>query len=233
MNRILLIAALLIALVFTASADRRREMMARNASASTSIAYRSHETNIWSANNFTISKPAGTATGDILVFLICTDTAAAWTNSTAWTLQETNANAGAGFLSYTRVVDGSEGASFTVNFDAVESGGAILLAYSGASALDTDGVETGAPGAGTPHVTAAITPSVNNCMLIGCIYIDPTGDPTYTEVSGFPLKGYVLRSSSGTIAVAEKLQTTATSEGVQITENVGGTWGEYTLSLKP
>lgn len=232
MNRILLILALLVACVFTASADRRRLMMARNAAA-TSIAYRSLETNIWSANNFTINKPVGTATGDILVFFICTDTAAAWTNATAWTLQETNSNAGAGFLAFTRVVDGSEGASFSVNFDAVESGGAILLAYSGASAFDTDGAETGAPGIGVAHTTAAITPSVNNCMLIGAIYIDPAGDPTYTEVSGFPLKGYVLRSTSGTIAVAEKLQTTATSEGVQIIESVGGTWGEYTLSLKP
>lgn len=220
-------------LVYTANADRRRLMTVRNVSEPAFIAYRSHETNIWSANNFTINKPAGTAVGDVLVFLICTDTPGAWTNSSIWTLQETNANAGAGFLAYTRVVDGSEGSSFTVNFDGIESGGAVLLAYSGASAFDTDGVETGAPGAGSPHTTAVITPSVNNCMLIGCIYIDPSSDPAYTEVSGFPLKATVLRSSSGTIAVAEKLQTTATSEGVQITESVGGTWGEYTLSLKP
>lgn len=231
MMRILILIAAITSIVLTATADRRGLFQASNAPAP--VAYRSHETNIWSANNFTINKPAGTTTGDILVFYVVTDTAAAWTNASAWTLQETNSNAGASFLALTRVVDGSEGSTFNVNFDAVESGAAILVCYSGASAFDTDAVETGAPGSGVAHTTALITPSVNDSMLIGCIYIDPLDVVAFTEVSGYTLRASTGRAGNAALAIADKLQTTATSEGPQIIENVGGTWGEYTLSLKP
>lgn len=231
MKRLLFISALLLGVVYFATADRRGLFSASTAPAP--VAYRSHETNIWSANNFTISKPAGTTTGDILVFYVVTDTAAAWTNAAAWTLQETNSNAGASFLALTRVVDGSEGSTFTVNFDAVESGAAILVCYSGASAFDLDAVETGAPGAGVAHTTALLTPSVNNCMLIGCIYIDPLDVVAFTQASGYTLRASTGRAGNAALAIADKLQTTATSEGAQIIEDVGGTWGEYTLSLKP
>lgn len=235
MKRILIISALLLAVVLTATADRRRLLVARNASAPSGIAFVASTTNEINGSSVTMTVPAGTVAGGVLLFFCATDSVID-VNSlpSGFALVESNALASAGFAAAYKYTDGTEGSSIIFGFASTELGAGTLLFYSGvnASPFEADAVEEAAPGAGVAHTTAAITPSQNNSMLVGVIYIDPAASQTFTEVSGFPIRAQCYRAGNGSICVADRQQTTATSEGVQIIESAGGSWGEYTLVLK-
>lgn len=238
MRRILIISALLMAVAFSLTAQDRRGLLLKQGSSTPSgIAFVASTTNeIAAAASVSMTVPSGTVAGGVLLFFCATDSVNDLNSlPSGFTLVESNALASAGFSAAYKYTDGTEGSSLNFGFSATELGAAVLLFYSGvnASPFEADAVEEAAPGAGVAHTTAAITPSQNNSMLVGVIYIDPAASQTFTEVSGFPIRAQCYRAANGSLCVAEKLQTTATSQGVQITESVGGSWGEYTLVLKP
>jgi hypothetical protein len=202
------------------------------------ISYRSQsDETSFSATSIDIDKPASTASGDLLIFFITTDTDHTITYPDGFTQIEHSTLTSSGFSVAWKLAGGSEPSSYTFGFSgATEIGVASLLSYSGVdqnSPIDLDAIESGAPGAGSPHTTAPVTPSQDNSMIVGAIFIDPIGTPSFTEVPGFPLRVSLVGTNEAGLGVAEKLQTTATNEGVQITEDIGGTWGEYTVVLKP
>ncbi len=199
------------------------------------IQFRSFTTNATSASTaLVIDMPAGIVSGDCLTLFIATDSDS-FLNAldTGWTVRETNSLASAGFWVVQKVSDGTEGVTETFGFAANENAAAICVAHKNSNPttpFDGDVIGTGvAPN----HITPAITPSVNSSMLLGCIFIDPVGDVVYTEVPGYTLLATCNRGANGSLAVAQRLQTTATAEGVEITSNSGATFGEYTTSIKP
>lgn len=198
------------------------------------ITFVSYSTNAFNATSTTLDLPAGTQEGDFLLFLTATDSANFVTNTPAgtWSLIESNTLASAGFAAYWKVADGGEDPTQTFTFQFSEIGASMLLAFRHANAsspFDTDSVSTQNA---TALTTPSITPSANNSMLIGVVWIDPAGSPVFSEVSGFPLRGTAVAAASGAIAVATRLQTTAANEGVQITTDTGATYGIYTISIK-
>lgn len=240
MNKKLFVTVCLIAVCFSAQAQKqqRRALMANQSVASSSgIAFVASTTNeIAAAASVSMTVPSGTVAGGVLLFFCATDSVID-VNSlpSGFALVESNALASAGFAAAYKYTDGTEGSSLNFGFSATEIGAAVLLFYSGvnASPFEADAVEEAAPGAGVAHTTASITPSQNNSRLVGVIYIDPAASQTFTEVSGFPIRAQCYRAGNGSICVADRQQTTATGEGVQIIESAGGSWGEYTLVLKP
>jgi hypothetical protein len=197
------------------------------------IAFVSYSTNSFSSTSTTLDLPAGTQAGDFLLFLTATDSANSVTNTPAgYTLSESNQLALAGFAAFWKVADGGEDPTQTFDFSATEAGSSMLLCFRNANAsspFDTDSVNSQTA---TSLTTPAITPSANNSMLIGVVWNDPSAAPVFTEVSGFPLLGTAVRNANGAIAVATRLQTTATSEGVQITTDTSAGYGIYTISIK-
>lgn len=234
MKRILLISALLLAVIFTVSADRRRMLMTGNVAAAGGISFRSFTTNFSGASTvLTVDMPAGIVSGDVITSFIVTDSVSFLnTLDVGWTVLETNELASAGFWVIQKVSDGTEGATETHGFSASEVQSVITVVHSGANAspFDSDAIGTGV---GASHVTPSVTPSANNSMILGCIFIDPASAVTYTQVTGYTLLATCDRGANGSLALAQKLQTTATAEGVSIDENLVSTFGEYTMSIKP
>ncbi len=203
-----------------------------NSLASGGIAFKSFSTNSFSATSFTIDKPANAAVGDIVVVPVCTDNVHTVNSLPAGFIEITNNTLGAsGFGVYYKVIDGGEDPTFTFGFSASEGGTAmaILVGNVNASPIDQQGAETGAS---SPHTTAALTPNQPNSMLLGIIYIDPTSTPVISAGTSTFI-GESTAGILGALGAAYVIQTTATSQGVSIAENIGGTWGEYTLVIKP
>jgi hypothetical protein len=236
MIRILLISGLLIALVFTASADRRRLMMASHTGGSSALGSISYSTNTFSATSSTIPFPSGIAAGGVLLLTVVADTDLNGTNtSVAMTLIASNTLGQAGLNMFARVTDGSESGSLTVSFGGTESGVAVLSFWPGVTTNLADGIQTSSssPGAGVAMTSASHTPSVDNCYVVSGFYRDPTGVPSFTNVSPYIFLGDATRSANAAIGITYVLQTTATAQTQQLIASEGSSWGTFSLSLKP
>lgn len=143
-----------------------------------------------SNGSFSVNKPAGAASGDLLVALHNEDvfgTDAAMTAPAGWTQQgATYSGSGSarGKIWY-RVVDGSEGASFSFGQDDTSS--LIMLCVTGQDATTPFNVSaTWSQGgsAQTDHIAPSITPSANDCLLV-CLFASTfnSGVPAYTPAS--------------------------------------------------
>ena len=187
----------------------------------------------FSATEIVLDAPAGLASGDVLLFFICTDSDHTISYPDGFTQEEHSTLTASGFSAAWKLAGGSEPANYTFGFSgATEVGVAALLAYSGVSAtpFDLDGI---ASVSGNPSTTAAITPSNNDSMLVGAIFIDPIGTPSITEATGYTLRSALTRNNNAALGIADKLQTSATNEGVQIGQDTGTSVGGYTLALAP
>ncbi len=215
--------------------DRRTLLISKKGSSGgvPSIDFRSFSTNNYNGTTATFDTPAGTVAGDLLLASLCSDSAHnVTTPPTGWTQLTNNTVAQSGYSSYWKIADGTEGSTITFTFDASESGAGIMANYTNAVSVDLAGLSSDAPGAGVAHTTAAILPSVNNCMLAAILYCDPTASPTFTAVSGYTLRATAVRTAAGVLALVDKRQGTRTSEGLQVIEDAGGTWGGHTIALR-
>ena len=191
------------------------------------------ESGAFSATSRSPATPTSCATNDILVYFLVTNNDHTISDyaTNGFTEREKSVLASTGFSVATRLHDGAS-SSYTFTFNgATEVGLDVLVCYTGSDTstpFDLDGIESGA----TPHTTAAITPNNNDSMLVGAIFVDPTGTQNCTEVSGFPMFSEQHDGANASLCLAEKLQTTATSEGIQFTTDAS-TWGEYTMAIKP
>jgi hypothetical protein len=207
------------------------------AAAASGITFVGSATNDFSGTSTTLSVPSGTASGDFILFVCATDTGHYISNfPSGFTLTESNILAQAGFTAAWKISDGSEGSSIQFDFvEASEQGASILAVWRNVNAtpVDADSVSTQAITGGDTITTPALLPSANNCVVIGVAWSDPTGVPDFSEVSGFPFLAESTRSGLGVIALAHRIQTTATSEGVQLISSETDTIGIYTIVIKP
>lgn len=204
------------------------------ASAPSSITFIAATTNNFSGTSTVLDLPTGTASGDLLMVFICTD---AFHQVNSWPSgysEVTNNTLGlAGFSVSYKVADGTETSTQTFGFTAGVVGVSILICYRGGNATAPFENQASDASVATPQQTPALLPAGDNSMIVGAIFRDPAADVTFSEISGFPLRSVAVRTANGAIAIADKLQTTATSEGVQIGESAGGTWGRYTMVIAP
>lgn len=190
------------------------------------------------ATSVTINRPTGCAQNDVAV--------ASWghggntggfiSDFNGFTSVEQHAPTGVAHEAGYKLIGAGEAASYTWQHGGVaRNGGAGIVCLNGndtTTPFDLDGVEAGSA---NPHVTAAITPSQANSMIIGFIYRDPAGLCTGTANAGFTHIVNLGLADQITTVLAYKVQGAAANEGVSITPSCEATseWGEYTLAIKP
>ena len=119
--------------------------------------------------------PAGIATGDLLVMLVQVEKASPAnppTIPTGWTRHANNNNLqfnDRNYTVYTRVADGTEGATITLTTGANSSGHIVILAYSGASGMDAFSNYGSAQAGATPTVPS-VTTTVANDLVLGIVF---------------------------------------------------------------
>ncbi len=210
-------------------------VVSTNSLASGGIQFVSFSTNRTSASTaLVVTMPAGIASGNLITLFIVTDNDS-FLNSldTGWVVRETNSLASAGFWVVQKISDGTEGATETFGFAAVETASTVCVVHRNTHAtapFDGDAIGTGV---GPLHISPSVLPSQNNSLLLGCFFIDPASAVNYTQVTGYTILGTCDSAANGSLAVVEKVQTTATSEGTQIEENLEITFGEYTMANLP
>jgi len=162
------------------------------------IAFRASATadNSSGATTITVSRPAGTASSDVMVATIYVRGAgstAAVTPPTGWTLIRrddfpTTAPSGnvGSLLTYYRVAGNSEPKGYTWTFDSVRRAIAGILGYSGvntAAPIDASNGQ-GSPSNSTTSVIApSLTTSTNNTMLVG-VFALFEGGQSFTPPTG-------------------------------------------------
>jgi hypothetical protein len=139
--------------------------------------------NVGTGSSLVLDKPSGTAVGDLLLILVGNDNT---TNTDQWdnaTLKPTGftligneagtVNSDAHVAAFYRVVDGTEGASFTVTAQAAESNWGFCIRYSGADTTTPIHVE-GAFGTDTvsPFTFAGVTTTVADCLVVNVLCHD-------------------------------------------------------------
>ena len=174
----------------------------------------------------TVTKPTGTAEGDILVLAVASETATGTvTTDATYTFTEATGSPitvtgdGGRLRLYFRVAGASEPASYAINCSASVSS-IVLAAYSGRNASTTphkisnNGVSTMTASPST--VTAlGVTPTVNDCdiLFIGGVDNSSSGTSSWSKPSSMTDRGIASASNWTSVALADLTQTTATATG--------------------
>jgi hypothetical protein len=209
------------------------------------VAFRSANTGTFTADASPgISAPAGVEDGDLLLYGVATDTVHVILNApTGWTQVGTSQDiAGTdSTLSVFWKIASSEPGSYTFDtpgnlFDALESGVGAILAYSGAhqvSPIDT--TNQSATGNAQAHTTAAITPSVDDCMIVAFVAADSPatqagaadGTPTPDE------RADLANGTTGWIFAMDALQAGAAPVDLSVTLVDIDSAGNVILAIAP
>lgn len=139
------------------------------------------------AETVTLSKPTGTASGDMLVAAVFTRSDITITPPTGFTQRMLNTHADGSFGIYTKMAGGSEPASYDFDLDAYERFTAIMLAYQNAPALDVAGTDTIDKENTTTIIADSIT-STGLGTLIGFFAVRSGGESVSSGPSGMTLR---------------------------------------------
>lgn len=189
-----------------------------------------------------VTAPAGLADGDVIVIVFGTNdtlTAGGTPTLNGFTNLgiQNNGTVGGGHALW-KVASG-EGANWTFTGlwgGAGSIGDYACVAYqddaAGDAALDQSAVS--APTSSTTPVSPSITPSVDNCMVLGCFAGDAAANTTATELGGATERSDANNASgTGKVYIEELLQTSAAPVTMSATFTGAVELAAYTLSIKP
>ena len=188
--------------------------------------------------SMTINKPSGVIAGDVMIMVIAKTQYTSNPTSTGWTLiagaRQGSGNRHAAVLY--KVVDGTEGTSFTVSLgNGNTSGAGTIFAFSGVSPSVFD-VTPGSlsTGAGYTATASSITTSTNDAAVI---FIGGTGNGSWSNWSGTnPAFTEIADYNNGRLAVgaAWGTRSSAGSTGNR-TVSTGGNlyYGVMMIALRP
>lgn len=125
------------------------------------------------ATSHPCSMPAGVAVGDALVMVVTmgkgSATAVAATTPTGWTLQgQHSPNTVTNLAAYTKIADGTEGATLTLTTAVAQYSAIAIVAYSAAGAFDNV-VDYGSVQNVVAPSLASVTPTVCGDMIVGLV----------------------------------------------------------------
>lgn len=187
---------------------------------------------------FTVTQPAGVASGDLLIaFAACDSTGTAWTASpgNGWAQLSDEANSTLIRLAvYALIADGSDGLSIAGpnNQDYSCTIVAIQVGTHGVSNVTTDIVipaaATGASGNADPPTSGTV--SARDWLAVAACAVDmtATGDSISAQPSGYNATNVLTKSASSTssvgLGVAHRTLTAATSEDPGTFTNTSRAW---------
>jgi hypothetical protein len=163
------------------------------------IAFRavSFGSNNASTTSISLSRPTGTATGDVMLALLDVRGTSTVTAPAGWTLIRTDTyTASLRLHAYWRVATASDPASWTWTFSGSRLAAGAIHAYSGVNTANPIDASGGAPApAASPTATApSITTTVPNTMLVA--FFANLADSTWTPPAGFTERADLIGTSS-------------------------------------
>jgi hypothetical protein len=174
-----------------------------------------------SPSSVTVTKPTGTVDDDVMLGGVVGDGGSS-TSPAGWSaVQQLPSSDADEFLDVYRKVAASEGPNYQFNLSGAFEVVAAIVTYSGASTsapINASSERAGGSDEADPQTVnaTAITPSVNDCMIVYFGAVDLTNTATVTWT---PPSGYTERVDEDgpnglcPLEVAELLQTSATSTG--------------------
>lgn len=163
-----------------------------------------------SAANFVINKPAGVQVGDLMLMEIFSSSMTSNTTPSGWTVVSSDYVAGAGsrHVIYSRVVDGSEGSTFTVAGLAVAKEG-YVVALRGASTVGTVGTVARATSA--TGTASSISPAVAGALI--AIFASDDNRTVATPPAGMTQISTLSGTTGGSHAVYVLIPSSAGATG--------------------
>jgi predicted phage tail protein len=180
------------------------------------------------ASNVTVTKPAGTTAGDLLVaYVYHYDNVATWTPPAGWTLVTTGTGTSATYFSiYRKVAGGSEPASYTFAGSTGDYKAATIERYTGVDPLNPIQTFTLNSGSATSRSIGSMTSTVPNSYLAMAVF-------------GYNLTATAAAPSGMTINYTEfgrgfgQALPTAAATGTKSTTDATDAWTAIGLILNP
>lgn len=208
--------------------------------------YRAQRAAGGTAANVTITVPAGTATGDLLVAAIAKadgSTAITPPNTAVWTTvsegacDNTQTAATCRLGVFYHVVQAGDPGTYTFTWPASVRFYYDMLRYSGADAaapFDASAVQVGPPDT-SPATAPTVTTSVSNALVMRIALADTAANFTGTPASNRTNQNSGGAANGVTLAVSDAIQATAGATGTA-NFTMGGTprtWRTVTVAFKP
>lgn len=208
------------------------------------MAFRSESSNSTTSGTLFLNIPAGAAVGDVLVAYVVNDAfTAAATFPAGWTLLNgtgsTRINSSADAMTMTaavRVVDGTEGSSFTVTDGNGVIGGCLCFSGVTTTGMVQSGANSNAANASPWNINATgITlASASDVIWIGGSDVTTNVNPVYTAPSGYTLihdlnNGF--RNIGAAYVVGAASGATGTVTGVGTAAAASSGWGVFLVAL--
>lgn len=198
---------------------------------------RAYDTEVQTSNStsITLTKPAGTVSGDLLLIWVATDGIIAHTGPAGWTDETVNLEEGtqiSGRL-FSKIAGGSEPADYTVTKDITERSAGLILAIQDNGGVDVVAGDTGPTAASATCPT--VTTTVDDTLLFRLAAGDQ-GDATtpHTTESGYTMTGNVGGASSASVSGQYKTQASAGASGTQtVGMSASQEWLAATIAIKP
>jgi hypothetical protein len=194
--------------------------------------------------SWVVDKPTGTASGDVLLALIATNTESTMSNWGGFTGvgsasgYQLSSNTDCGTHAGVLVAGGSEPSTYTFTFGASEGGVAVILRITGA--------DNTAPGyhawlseessTNTNKTAPAVTTTVNDCLIVSSFGSDPSSAITVTLGAG----GTSYLDAANTDPTIAQLfigqmnaPTAGLIAGMTATYSSGDNAGEWTVAFAP
>jgi hypothetical protein len=186
------------------------------------------------ASDVTITKPSGTAAGDVLVACLTlnggqvatTGVPAGWSRIAGVT-----GVANPHVFGYSKVATATEPASYRWALGSAVTSGAGIARYSGASGLDA-AATTASGASGTTAAVPAPATTRPDAMLVGCMGVNSAS--TATTIASPNTMGQAWDIGGKRHELADGLQPTAgASESRTWTFNVSRAWAGWLAALRP
>lgn len=166
----------------------------------------------YNASSQALDMPADVQSGDLLVLYYTSDSPNDITapSTTDWPiLWDNDLNASGNYVAR-RIADGTEGSTLTVTTAANEAVIAFIIRIRSGGALSASDIEN-VVSSNQTNTTNSITPSVDDCILVGSVQDDPAGSPSITWDSPAVEVAEGVRANNAICSVAYEIQTTAAS----------------------
>ena len=171
------------------------ESLPTTAVVSRSIALRAATTGQSTGTTLTITKPSGTASGDVVVAMIDLAGTASITAPSGWTVVRNDTNGTALRQAIFWHVAGSSDSSYPFTFGAAQGATAILAAYVGVDTASPFDPSTGQTGSGTAITGPSLSASANAALIM------VSGVATSTTIA--PASGMAERGEVGSSGKAK------------------------------
>jgi hypothetical protein len=195
----------------------------------------------FSATSIVINKPSDAVTGAVCLIGIVTDTD--HTATISGFVEEAHSTAGtAGTALFSRVLDGSEGSTFNIDFGgSTEAGRAACIVITGngsgdpfGTAVNTTSADSDGNGSDTDAIEVAVTPDVADSLIVALFGTDPTGSPTSTPIAGTTEIFDLARADNAHLVMSYAVQAGGpASATLRANSSVTNTYASIGLAIAP